>query len=246
MAQSVPARLIAFLTCAVALIIGLIALAGAHRKATYHGRSLLEWRAAAFDTSAGVRDTAAYALTRLEPASPRELAAMIRAETVLLADDDSDVRADATSALVALRTQSPLVVPMVAAIIDRPSSPNVRLHAIQVLAALGPDAAMAVPVVTRALSDTNASVRLVAVTALGRLGGHGLTGDQIDVVVHATTDTDADVRAAAIEALVALDAPHATLLQVAERAATDPDAGVRTEAAYALAATNRGPLTTAH
>src|ERR1700743_2448226 len=75
-AQSAPVRLIAFLAFGVALIIGLIALAQAHRKATYHGRSLLEWRAAAFDTSAGVRDTAAYALTRLEPASPRELAAM--------------------------------------------------------------------------------------------------------------------------------------------------------------------------
>jgi HEAT repeat protein len=236
---SVPVRLIAFLGCAVALTIGLITWAQAHRRVVYHGRTLVEWQAALFDTSAGVRDTGAYALGRLVPTGPRAMAAVIRAEIIMLADEDSDVRADATSALVVLHRRSALVLPMVAGVVDRSPSPHARVQAIQVLSALGADAAVAAPAVIRAASDSNATVRLVAVAALGRLG---LTADELDVVVHASTDVDPDVRAAAIETLVTIEAPHETLLRVAERGSRDLDAGVRTQAAYALAATGTGPL----
>jgi HEAT repeat protein len=227
-------KLIVFLACAVGLTIGLISYGQAHRQVVYHGRSLTEWQAALFDTSAGVRDTAAYALTRLAPADPRTLAGVVRAEAVMLADEDSDVRSDATSALVALHRRSDLVTPTVATVLDQSPNPDARVQAIQVLAAIGPDAAEAASAVVRALDDSNAAVRLVAVAALGRVG---LGTAPFDVVVNASTDANPDVRAAAIETLVTLHASRDILLTVAERAVSDPDTGVRTQAIYALAAT---------
>jgi vesicle coat complex subunit len=232
-------KLVASLVCAVAVTIGLISYGQAHRKAVYHGRSLFEWQAALFDTSAGVRDTAAYALTRLVSSSPSALAAVIRAEAMMLADENSDVREEATSALVTLHRESGYVVPTVVQVLDRSPSRDARIQAIQVLAALGSNAAEAAPSVIRALDDSSATVRLVAVAALGRVG---LAAENIGVVVHASADGDADVRAAAIETLVTLNASPDTLLMVAERRAHDPDAAVRTQVAYALAATHRGEL----
>ena len=226
-------KLIVLLACGVAVTIGLISSVQAHRKVVYHGRSLVEWQAALFDTSAGVRDTAVYALTRLTPASPSALAAVIRAEGMMLGDGDADVRSEATSALVALHHQSRDVVPMVADVLDQSANRNARVQAIQVLAALGADASAATPIVIRALDDSSATVRLVAVAALGRIDRGA---DHIGVVAHAAADVDADVRAAAIETLVALDAPPDTLFTVAGRHVHDPDPTVRAQVAYAFMA----------
>jgi HEAT repeat protein len=219
----------------LALAAGVIALlehARERRHTVYHGRSLAEWLLAIGDPHAGVRDTAAYALTRLVPAFPSALPSVIRAEADLLGDADEEVQAEATAALIAVGPGSDTTVPTMIGVLARDPNASARVHAAQVLGALGQLSRAAIPTVIGALSDSNASVRLVAVNALGRIG---LPVDQLRVVARASTDRDAAVRAAAVEALIALHAPAGTLRAIGERAAQDPDAVVRVEAAYALA-----------
>ncbi|MGM9387030.1 HEAT repeat domain-containing protein, partial [Streptomyces antibioticus] len=60
------------------------------------------------------------------------------------------------------------------------------------------DPGTAVPVLAKALADTNADVRKAAVLALTR---HRATGDARAALATATTDSDADVRAYASRAL---------------------------------------------
>jgi HEAT repeat protein len=219
----------------LALAAGVIALlehARERRHTVYHGRSLAEWLVAIDERQAGVRDTAAYALTRLVPAFPSALPKVIRAEAHLLGDTDEEVQAEATAALIAVGSSSDITVPTMIGVLARDPNASARVHAAQVLGALGQLSRAAIPTVIGALSDSNASVRLVAVNALGRIG---LPVDQLRVVARASTDRDAAVRAAAVEALIALHAPAETLRAIGERAAQDPDAVVRVEAAYALA-----------
>jgi HEAT repeat protein len=219
----------------LALVAGVIALlehARERRHTVYHGRSLAEWLVAIDDAQAGVRDTAAYALTRLVPAFPAALPTVIRAEAHLLGDADEEVQAEATAALIAVGPSSDITVPTMIGVLARDPNASARVHAAQVLGALGQLSRAAVPTVIGALADSNASVRLVAVNALGRIG---LPVDQHRVVARVSTDSVAAVRAAAIETLIALHAPAQTLRAIGERAAQDPDAVVRVEAAYALA-----------
>jgi len=219
----------------LALAAGVIALlehARERRHTVYHGRSLAEWLAAIDERQAGVRDTAAYALTRLVPAFPAALPKVIRAEAHLLGDADQEVQAEATAALIAVGPSSDITVPTMIGVLARDPNASARVHAAQVLGALGQLSRPAIPTVIGALADSNASVRLVAVNALGRIGP---PVDQHLIVARVSTDSDAAVRAAAIEALIALHAPAETLRAIGERAAQDPDAVVRVEAAYALA-----------
>jgi HEAT repeat protein len=215
-------------------VIGLVEYVRDKRRMTYHGRSLAAWFAALGDTHAGVRDTAAYALTVLVPESPDALPAVIRAEARTLADTDPDVQVEATSALITLGRGAGVTVPAMVAVLERNPNPSARVHAAQVLSALGQDARVAIPVVIGALEDSNATVRLAAVGALVRLG---VPAGQLGAVLGASTDSDAAVRAAGIEALIALHASVDILWVVAERAARDPDPIVRVQAAYALAST---------
>jgi HEAT repeat protein len=213
-------------------VIGLLEYARERRRTVYHGRSLAEWLVALGDAHAGVRDTAAYALTRLVPAFPAALPTVIRAEAHVLGDADEEVQAEATAALITLGPGSDITVPTMIGVLARDPNASARVHAAQVLGALGQRARAAVPVVIGALSDSMASVRLVAVSALAQIG---LRVDQLGVVARVSTDSDAAVRAAAIETLIALHGPAQTLRTIGERAAHDPDAVVRVEAAYALA-----------
>ncbi len=219
----------------LALAAGVIALleyARDRRRTVYHGRTLAEWLAALGDARAGVRDTAAYALTRLVPAFPAALPTVIRAEAHLLGDADEDVQSEATAALITLGPRSDRTVPAMIDVLGRNANPSARVHAAQVLGALGHGARAATPTVVNALADSSASVRLVAVSALAHMG---LPTEQLGAVARASTDRDAAVRAAAIESLVALHAPAETLRAIGERAAHDPDAVVRVQAVYALA-----------
>jgi HEAT repeat protein len=213
-------------------VIALLEHARERGHTVYHGRSLAEWLVAIGDAHAGVRDTAAYALTRLVPAFPAALPSVIRAEADLLGDSDEEVQAEATAALIAVGPGSDSTVPIMIGVIARDRKAPARVHAAQVLGALGQRSRAAIPTVIGALSDSNASVRLVAVNALGRIG---LPVDQLRAVARVSTDSDAAVRAGAVEALIALHAPAETLRAIGERAARDPDAVVRVEAAYALA-----------
>jgi HEAT repeat protein len=213
-------------------VIALLEQARERRHTVYHGRSLAEWLAAIDERQAGVRDTAAYALTRLVPAFPAALPKVIKAEAHLLGDADQEVQAEATAALIAVGPSSDITVPTMIEVLARDPSASARVHAAQVLGALGQLSRPAIPTVIGALADSNASVRLVAVNALGRIG---LPVDQHRIVARVATDSDAAVRAAAIETLIALHAPAQTLRAIGERAAQDPDAVVRVEAAYALA-----------
>jgi len=223
--------LITLLALAVG-VIGLLQYARERRRTVYHGRSLAEWLVALGDARADVRDTAAYALTRLAPAFPAALPRVIRAEADVLDDTDEEVQREATAALITLGRGSDITVPTMVGVLARNPNASARVHAAQVLGALGQGARAAIPVVIGALSDSNASVRLVAVSALAQIG---LPADQLVVVARASTDRDAGVRAAAIESMIALNAPAETLRAIGERAARDPDAVVRVQAAYALA-----------
>jgi HEAT repeat protein len=226
----------------VSMVVGLLALATGviallehareRRHTVYHGRSLAEWLVAIGDAHAGVRDTAAYALTRLVPAFPAALPSVIRAEADLLGDADEEVQAEATAALIAVGPGSDSTVPIMIGVLAHDPNAPARVHAAQVLGALGQRSGAAIPTVIGALADSNAAVRLVAVSAIGRIG---LPVDQLRVLARVSTDSDAAVRAGAVEALIALHAPAETLRAIGERAARDPDAVVRVEAAYALA-----------
>jgi HEAT repeat protein len=233
----VPARdaitIVSVLAFAVG-VIGLLEYVRERRRTVYHGRTLTEWLAALGDARAGVRDTAAYALTRLVAISPRALPTVISAEARVLGDADEEVQAEATAALITLGPGSDITVPAMIEVLGRNANPSARVHAAQVLGALGQGARAAIPVVIGALADSSASVRLVAVSALARLG---LPADQLGAVARASTDSDAAVRAAAIESMIALHSPAEVLRAIGERAAHDPDAVVRAQAAYALAST---------
>jgi HEAT repeat protein len=215
-------------------VIGLLEYARERRRTAYHGRTLTEWLAALGDPHAAVRDTAAYALTRLVPAFPAALPTVIRAEAHALGDADEEVQREATAALITLGPGSDVTVPTVIGVLARDPNASARVHAAQVLGALAQRASGAIPVVTGALVDSSSAVRLVAVSALARMG---LPVDQLGVVARVSTDSDAAVRAAAIESLIALHAPAQMLRAIGERAARDPDAVVRVQAAYALAST---------
>jgi HEAT repeat protein len=234
-ARAQEAMILVALLALAAGVIGLLEYAHGRRRTVYHGRSLAEWLAALGDTRAGVRDTAAYALTRLVPASPAELPTVIRAEAHVLGDADEDVQAEATAALITLGPRSDSTVPDVIEVLGRSANPSARVHAVQVLGGLGSLSRPATPVVIGALGDSSAAVRLVAVGALARIG---LPVDQLAVVARLSTDSDAAVRAAAIESLIALHAPDAMLLAMGERAARDPEAVVRAQALYALASSD--------
>jgi HEAT repeat protein len=213
-------------------VIGILEYARDSRRTIYHGRSLAQWLTALESTHAGVRDTAAYALTRLVPALPTALPSVIRAESRVLGDPDEEVEREATAALITLGPGSDITVPTMIGVLARDPNPSARMHAAQVLGALGQRAGASIPVVIAALADSNASVRLVAVSALARIG---LNTNQLDVVARVATDSDAAVRAAAIESMIALHAPAEILRTIGERAAHDPDAVVRVQAVYALA-----------
>jgi HEAT repeat protein len=227
-------RFFVLLTAGVVGTLALITAWDAHRRTVYHGRSLDEWLAALDDSSAGVRDTAAYALTRLSPQSAAVLGTVIRSEAKMLADPDSDVRAEATSALITLGRGSHAVVPVVASVLTDTRGTTSRVQALEVLTALGPDATPAQSSVLRALHDTSAGVRLMAVSAISRMAP---SPTSLANVLALTTDPDPGVRGAAIEALVELKAPADTLRSIAARAAHDPDPIVREQAAYATQAT---------
>src|SRR5579862_1670207 len=225
------ARDVLTLASALALAVGVIALleyAHERGRTVYHGRSLTEWLVALDDTRADVRDTAAYALTRLAPASPSALPTVIRAVTGVLGDADEEVQREATAALITLGPSSDITVPTMIGVLARAPKASARMHAAQVLGALGQRASGAIPIVIDALGDSSAAVRLVAVSALARIG---LPVDQIGAVARASTDSDAAVRAAAIESVIALHAPAQLLRAIGERAAQDPDAVVRVQAA---------------
>src|SRR5579863_9939629 len=94
-------------------LIGLLEFARERKRTVYHGRTLTEWLAALHDPRADVRDTAAYALTRLVPGSPAELPAVIEGEARVLGDTDEEVRSEATAALITLGPGSDHTVPAV-------------------------------------------------------------------------------------------------------------------------------------
>jgi len=105
---------------------------------------------------------------------------------------------------------------------------TVRHHAV---AALGRLTGVEVePMLTEALGDVDAAVRVRAV--------RGLRGVGTDTAAQALTavlvgDPDPQVRLAAVRALLSL--PSHTMLQGLEQASADPDAAVRTTAARGLA-----------
>ncbi|NUV63401.1 fumarate reductase/succinate dehydrogenase flavoprotein subunit [Streptomyces sp. CAI-85] len=151
---------------------------------------------AADDASREVRVSVAKALAAVASAAlapgAREL--LSGALDRLGEDPDALVRGAALGALASAGCPAPLARRAVAALTD--PAWQVRVGAATALSVADPGTA--VPVLAKALADTNADVRKAAVLALTR---HRAAGDARAALATATTDSDADVRAYASRAL---------------------------------------------
>ncbi|MFF0593249.1 fumarate reductase/succinate dehydrogenase flavoprotein subunit [Streptomyces antibioticus] len=151
---------------------------------------------AADDASREVRVSVAKALAAVASAALAPGARELLSDTLdrLGEDPDALVRGAALGALASAGCPAPLARRAVAALTD--PAWQVRVGAATALSVADPDTA--VPVLAKALADTNADVRKAAVLALTR---HRATGDARAALATATTDSDADVRAYASRAL---------------------------------------------
>lgn len=142
-------------------------------------------RAALEDSSATVRASAVGALKRLNNEGPNgELGAA-------MSDEDKDVRLAALDAAIRINVFSG--VDDVIALIDDPSS-VVRRRAAESLGALrAEDAVLALTLLTSPDTESDASVRVAAVAALGQIAD----ADGKDAVLAAQDDPDSFVRDAA-------------------------------------------------
>ncbi|MFE8011537.1 fumarate reductase/succinate dehydrogenase flavoprotein subunit [Streptomyces antibioticus] len=151
---------------------------------------------AADDASREVRVSVAKALASVASAALAPGARELLSDTLdrLGEDPDALVRGAALGALASAGCPAPLARRAVAALSD--PAWQVRVGAVTALSVADPGTA--VPVLAKALADTNADVRKAAVLALTR---HRATGDARAALATATTDSDADVRAYASRAL---------------------------------------------
>ncbi|HET9672808.1 MAG TPA: Npt1/Npt2 family nucleotide transporter, partial [Actinomycetota bacterium] len=171
------------------------------------------------DPDVGVRRVAAELLGDLDPAET--LPSLVRA----VRDEDPDVRATALRSLV--RTGAAGAADEVPALLEDPA-PEVRLAALDALAALRADWARARPL----LGDPDPLVRARAASVLLERGGADLEAES--TFAELTASPDPVVRAAAYRALPRSRAPGS--FEAALRGLRDPSGPVRAEAARALVA----------
>jgi len=154
--------------------------------------------------------------------------AVARDTEVTVASQRSDWGQEIQTLTEAADRGSEVAVARLGDIIASEADATARHHAV---AALGRLTGVEVePMLTDALGDVDAAVRMRAV--------RGLRGAGTDTAAQALTavlagDPDPQVRLAAVRALVSL--PSRTMLQGLEQAAADPDAAVRASAARGLA-----------
>jgi HEAT repeat protein len=123
--------------------------------------------------------------------------------------------------------QQPGALASLTGLLSGDADPVVRARAAAALGTIGgPEAAAAL---TAALGDQDASVRVSAVSSLGRMREEGAVGSVVQILAG---DRDASVRRAAIWALSSLQSEDAH--RAIEAAAADPDWSVRRAAAGAL------------
>lgn len=141
-----------------------------------------------------------------------------------LADDDSNVRVDAVSALIDFDDEERAA--MLASAALRDDQPSVRAEALYAMA--GGQADAKTPVLARAIMDVDRDVRKAAIGALERSATEG----SVRILAVALTDRDVSVRATAVDALGEIGGDAAR--RVLEAALTDESELVRESAAAQL------------
>lgn len=109
-------------------------------------------------------------------------------------------------------------------------NPQVRVYAIQALGQIGADAGAAVPVLSRALKDTDKSVRQAAAQALNRLGKAAL----VPYLVQGLSDPNPTIRYNSAHSLSRLGKDATAAVPHLIKTLQDEDMWVRLTAAYAL------------
>jgi HEAT repeat protein len=177
------------------------------------------------DEDASVRQSAAYALTRIKAEPPALLAAVAPA----VADPDANAR---KGVLGVLGRAGPTAVPLITKLLTD-SELSVRQAAVlAVQEQMKRDAPFEAlrPALTVALRDKAAEVRLAAVATLARG-----KADAAPLLLAAMTDTDTRVRAAAVGTVVRLKpVPKEALPAVAGRLAAEKEPAVRKNLILAL------------
>lgn len=133
-------------------------------------------------------------------------AAAVPALTHMLGDPDLDLGLAAAAALEQLGPAGRSALPDLMTAVRGSSAAELRLACLRALEAIGrPEAEAAIPVLTTALSDPDARVRLTAAVALGRFGPTARSA--LEALQRARQDKDADVQQAAATALLQIVQP---------------------------------------
>jgi HEAT repeat protein len=122
----------------------------------------------------------------------------------LLDDNDVDVRQAVARALERLGPRARAAVePLEAKILDHRSDPEFRVAVMYVLESIGTeDTVSAIPLLTRALTDTDARVRRTAAELLGKYGR--LAESAVPALRDTLGDDDTEVRQRASDALLSI------------------------------------------
>jgi HEAT repeat protein len=186
-------------------------------------------RMALGDPAPNVRATAAAALGRLgrqaEEATPALLAAM--------KDEMPEVRVLTATALGRVAAGDQKAVETLGLALIGDPDVNVRNAAASALGWMGPPAAAAGPVMIRALNDTDPTVRVHVIVALGRIGpADGSFATVLKTI--AEQDPSADFRIWAIRALGLIGAKSSIVVPTLVRLLDDADFDIGNSAAYQL------------
>jgi HEAT repeat protein len=138
-------------------------------------------------------------------------------------------------ALDAFRVLGPVAEPAIPALVKLIDKPDWTTA--PALKALGGIGTRAVPVLTNALTHTNAFVRRTAAETIAQYAAHVL--EAVPILIRSLSDADAGVRAAAATSLGLVEWKLSTSVPALAKCLEDPDPKVRQAAAGALS--NFGP-----
>jgi HEAT repeat protein len=185
----------------------------------------------AFDVDAAAREAALKALHAIDPAWPENAEAR-RAFPGLVAalrSWDSDVSTAAFRLLGVIGL--PAVHEMVNALSKAEDTID-KVYIMRLLARIGPQAASALPSLTRALGSKSIQARVAAAEALANIGSSAEAA--VPALVAALTDPYADGRKAMAACLARLGAAAEPAIPALLPLLADRDSGVREAAAFAL------------
>lgn len=174
-----------------------------------------------------LREAATSALQRIAPDSPVVADAVVQTWMAAMRTADRRQRDAAVAVLGRMGARAAQAAPLLAELVEDPTSGAARS-----LAQMGPAAAPAVPALTKALANSEVHVRQQAADALGRIGPTARPA--VLALIAALKDQDAEVRWRAAVAIGQIGANDSGGVAALAALLKDNDAQVRDRVAEAL------------